>query len=76
MADPTVTDPSEVNDREGLVYPPPQPAKFNVFGLPFFQSTYVALHNVPQPGSPYVRVAPQWAHERARFCLPAWATAA
>ncbi|KAI0656403.1 hypothetical protein C8Q70DRAFT_333215 [Cubamyces menziesii] len=43
------------------------------FGLPFFQSSYVALHQPKPPMPPYVRFASQWSGERMKYRLPDYA---
>ncbi|KAI0365480.1 hypothetical protein BV20DRAFT_1056352 [Pilatotrama ljubarskyi] len=61
-------------EREGLLWSNRTGAPFHVFGLNFFQAMFVALHKpdprVPRQIPPYIRLAPQWPHERASFTLP------
>ncbi|TBU27503.1 hypothetical protein BD311DRAFT_376461 [Dichomitus squalens] len=57
-------------DREGLVFVGSVDVSGNgaIFGLNFFQSMFVALHN-PLSGDSYVELAPQWEEHRMRYNL-------
>ncbi|PIL28121.1 hypothetical protein GSI_09772 [Ganoderma sinense ZZ0214-1] len=62
---------SRTKDGEGMVFVgPPEVIGAGdseaIFGLNFFQSMYVALHN-PDDGAAYVRLAPQWDAQRHLF---------
>ncbi|KAI0768246.1 hypothetical protein BD413DRAFT_564530 [Trametes elegans] len=57
---------------EGLLCVPPWQEATYILGTNFFNAAFVALHNV-SPGDPsraYVKVAPQWPEQRARFKAP------